>query len=82
MAASISTVDLFCGAGGLTYGFDQAGLPVKAGYDIDPACKFPYEQNNKAKFILQDVENVSGSDLAEYFYGSSIRVLAKHSKLY
>lgn len=76
MAGSISTVDLFCGAGGLTYGFEQAGLPVKAGYDIDPACKFPYEQNNKAKFILQDVENVSGSDLAEYFYGSNIKVLA------
>ena len=76
MAGSISTVDLFCGAGGLTYGFEQAGLPVKAGYDIDPACKFPYEQNNKAKFILQDVENVSGSDLAEYFSGSSIKVLA------
>lgn len=76
MAGSISTVDLFCGAGGLTYGFEQAGLPVKAGYDIDPVCKFPYEQNNKAKFILQDVENVSGSDLAKYFSGSSIKVLA------
>lgn len=76
MAKSISTVDLFCGAGGLTHGFEQAGLPVKAGYDIDPACKFPYEHNNKAKFILQDVEDVSGFDLAEHFSGSSIKVLA------
>lgn len=76
MARSISTVDLFCGAGGLTHGFEQAGLPVKAGYDIDPACKFPYEHNNKAKFVLQDVENISGSDLAKHFYGSSIKVLA------
>ena len=76
MAGSISTVDLFCGAGGLTHGFEQAGLPVKAGYDINPACEFPYEQNNKAKFILKDVEYVRDSDLAEYFSGSSIRVLA------
>ncbi|MBD1939434.1 DNA cytosine methyltransferase [Microcoleus sp. FACHB-68] len=76
MAKSISTVDLFCGAGGLTYGFEQAGLPVKAGYDIDPACKFPYEHNNKAKFILQNVEDVSGSDLAEHFSAGSIKVLA------
>ena len=76
MASSICTVDLFCGAGGLTHGFEQAGLPVKAGYDIDPACKFPYEHNNKAKFILQDVEDVSSSDLAEHFCGSSIKVLA------
>lgn len=74
--ASISTVDLFCGAGGLTHGFERAGLPVKAGYDIDPACKFPYEYNNKAKFVLRDVENVSGSDLVEHFSGSSIKILA------
>lgn len=76
MARSISTVDIFCGAGGLTYGFEQAGLTVKAGYDIDPACKFPYEHNNKAKFVLQDVENVRGFDLAKHFSGSSIKVLA------
>ncbi|MDB9466165.1 DNA cytosine methyltransferase [Dolichospermum circinale] len=75
MTGSIATVDLFCGAGGLTHGFEQAGLPVKVGYDIDPACKFPYEHNNKAKFILQDVENLSGSDLAEHFSGSSIKIL-------
>ncbi len=72
---SISTVDLFCGAGGLTHGFEQAGLPVKVGYDIDPACKFPYEYNNQAKFVLQDVENISGRHLAEYFSGSSIKIL-------
>ncbi|HBQ99187.1 MULTISPECIES: DNA cytosine methyltransferase [unclassified Roseofilum] len=75
MNRSISTVDLFCGAGGLTHGFEQAGIPVNAGYDIDLACKFPYEHNNPAKFILQDVENLSGSDLAEHFSGISIKVL-------
>jgi DNA (cytosine-5)-methyltransferase 1 len=76
MVRSISTVDMFCGAGGLTHGFEQAGLTVKAGYDIDPACQFPYEHNNKAKFIWQDVENLRGFDLAKYFSGSSIKVLA------
>jgi DNA (cytosine-5)-methyltransferase 1 len=75
MTVSIATVDLFCGAGGLTHGFEQAGLPVKVGYDIDPACRFPYEHNNKAKFILQDIENLSGSDLEEHFSGSSIKIL-------
>ncbi|MEH2334130.1 DNA cytosine methyltransferase [Nostoc sp.] len=75
MADSISTVDLFCGVGGLTYGFEQAGLPVRAGYDIDPACQFPYEHNTKAEFILEDVERVNGSDLAKYFPASSVKVL-------
>ena len=76
MTGSISVVDLFCGAGGLTCGFEQAGLPVKAGYDTDPDCKFPYEHNNKAKFIEQDIEYVNASDLAEHFSGSRIKVLA------
>jgi DNA (cytosine-5)-methyltransferase 1 len=76
MTKSVSTVDLFCGAGGLTHGFEQAGLPVKAGYDVDPACQFPYEYNNKAKFMLQSVENVSGMDLAKHFAGSEIKILA------
>jgi len=75
MTGRISAIDLFCGAGGLTYGFEQAGLRVKAGYDIDPSCKFPYEYNNKSQFILQDVGCVSKSDLEQHFSDSAIRVL-------
>ncbi|MGF1604189.1 MAG: DNA cytosine methyltransferase [Thermosynechococcaceae cyanobacterium] len=76
MTGSISTIDLFCGAGGLTYGFEQAGLPVTVGYDIDPACKFPYEHNNKAKFIQKDVGLVSKHDLEEHFPKNAIKILA------
>ncbi|MCP4695517.1 MAG: hypothetical protein GY862_01525 [Gammaproteobacteria bacterium] len=43
---NISSVDLFCGAGGLTHGFLQEKPSVSAGIDIDPACCFPYEKNN------------------------------------
>jgi DNA (cytosine-5)-methyltransferase 1 len=75
MARSISTVDLFCGAGGLTYGFEQAGLPVKAGYDIDPRCQFPYERNTKAEFILKDVADIGLPDLARYFSSDDIKIL-------
>jgi DNA (cytosine-5)-methyltransferase 1 len=75
MAGSISAIDLFCGAGGLTYGFEQAGLPVKVGYDIDPACKFPYERNNQAKFIQKDVGCVSKIDLEEHFSEGIIKIL-------
>ena len=57
---SISTVDLFCGAGGLTHGFEQAGLPVRAGYDVDPACRFAYENNTNSEFILENDENNNG----------------------
>jgi DNA (cytosine-5)-methyltransferase 1 len=76
MTSSISTIDLFCGAGGLTYGFEQEGLPVKVGFDIDPACKFPYEHNNKAEFILEDVGRISKLDLEKHFSENSVKVLA------
>ncbi len=76
MVSSISVVELFCGAGGLTHGFEKAGLSVAVGYDTEPACKFPYEHNNKSKFILKNVEEVNGCDLERYFLDGSTRVLA------
>ena len=53
MKNDIACVDLFCGAGGLTHGFILEGVPVVAGIDLDPACRFPYETNNgQAKFTI------------------------------
>lgn len=72
---SVSAVDLFCGAGGLTYGFEQAGVPVEVGYDIDPACQFPYEHNNHAKFICKSVEDITGRDLVKHFSKDDIKIL-------
>ncbi|NEQ39761.1 MAG: DNA cytosine methyltransferase [Okeania sp. SIO3I5] len=72
----ISAVDLFCGAGGLTHGFEKAGLPVNVGYDIDPICKFPYQKNNKAKFIEKSVENIKGIELAKHFPEGHLKVIA------
>lgn len=73
---SISAVDLFCGAGGLTHGFERTGLTVRVGYDSDPGCRFPYEYNNKAKFILQKIEELSGEELIKHFPIGEIKVLA------
>ena len=59
----IEAVDLFCGAGGLTKGLEKAGINVSLGIDIDPYCAYPYEANNKAKFLLKSVEKVDASEL-------------------
>ncbi|MFD1513465.1 DNA cytosine methyltransferase [Halomarina rubra] len=53
---NLSAVDLFCGAGGLTYGLERAGIPVSAGVDVDPDCKYPYNTNTNARFVQSDVE--------------------------
>ncbi len=73
---NISAADLFCGAGGLTHGLHQSGLNVVCGVDIDPACHYPYEANNKAKFILQAIEELSADAIRPYFIENSVRLLA------
>jgi DNA (cytosine-5)-methyltransferase 1 len=74
--SKISCVDLFCGAGGLTHGFFLEGIPVVAGIDMDPACRFPYESNNSARFIERDISTVSPADLRKLFGEADIRILA------
>ena len=51
----VAAVDLFCGAGGLSYGLQQAGVSVVAGIDQDPDCKYPYEQNINGEYVRADV---------------------------
>ena len=73
----IKAIDLFCGAGGLTRGLLDAGVEVKAGYDIDTSCEFPYNANNdKAKFIKVSVDDVSGDDIQKILGKSGIRLIA------
>jgi DNA (cytosine-5)-methyltransferase 1 len=72
----IKCVDLFCGAGGLTHGFQLEGIDVVAGIDLDPACRFPYEANNNSKFIQSDVSKITKDDIFSLFGDGHITVLA------
>ncbi|MGG6462326.1 DNA cytosine methyltransferase [Solilutibacter silvestris] len=72
----ISAVDLFCGAGGLTYGLAKSGIRVAAGVDVDKHCEYPYEQNNNAKFIKKDVAEITAEELSGWFVPGTIRLLA------
>lgn len=73
---SIVAVDLFCGAGGLTHGLEKAGIDVAFGVDLDPACAYPFEKNNSAKFIHKSVEDVSANEISQSFSKGSISLLA------
>lgn len=72
----IDAVDLFCGAGGLTYGLHQAGISVKAGVDLDSACKYAYEENNHAEFIQKSVTDITLEDISKHFSKGAIKLLA------
>ncbi|MEL6467764.1 MAG: DNA cytosine methyltransferase [Pseudomonadota bacterium] len=72
----IAAVDLFCGVGGLTHGLTQAGVDVRLGIDLDPACRFPMEANNAAKFLEADVSELMPSDILSAFSDSDITLMA------
>lgn len=72
----IYAIDLFCGAGGLTHGLEKAGIDVRLGVDIDPACEYPYVANNNAKFWLKSVEEIKALDLVSYYRKNGIKLLA------
>ncbi len=74
--SSISAVDLFCGAGGLTKGLEKAGVNVVLGVDIDPACAFPYSSNNRADFLLKSVKDLRAIELKQAFGKAKFTLLA------
>ena len=58
IACQPTVVDLFCGAGGISEGFRQAGFTVLAGSDNDPDAMATYAANfPEAKVITGDVRN-------------------------
>lgn len=59
-----TAIDLFCGAGGLSEGFRQAGFHVLAGNDIDKAAGKTYiETHNEAKFLNSPIQSVTADDM-------------------
>jgi len=72
----ISCVDLFCGVGGLTAGLRGRGVKMAAGFDLDPACRFPYETNNRVPFVEMDVRDLSSESLSSYWKRGAYSLLA------
>lgn len=59
-----TVIDLFCGAGGLSYGFELAGFQIGAALDFDSVALETYRLNNPTTPVLfRDVASVSGKDL-------------------
>lgn len=56
--------DLFCGCGGFSYGFQQAGFNVALGIDMWKDATITYKHNfPNALVINEDINNISSKDL-------------------
>lgn len=72
-----SAIDIFCGIGGLSYGLMKAGISVVAGVDVDGFCKYPYEKNVRAEFVLRDVSDLQGEEINERYWSNEVlKILA------
>lgn len=70
-----SVVDLFCGAGGLSYGLKAEGFSIAAGIDVDEDCRYAFEHNNKAPFVRKDISSIDPEDIDSYFFPDYPRIL-------
>lgn len=59
MMNELNVLDLFCGAGGLSYGFECAGYNILVGIDNDAKALETFELNHKgAKSICGDISQI------------------------
>lgn len=64
MGKKYNVIDLFCGAGGLSYGFERAGFDVLLGIDNDAAALKTFEFNHKnSKSICGDITQITYGDV-------------------
>lgn len=72
----IVAVDVFCGAAGLSLGLKSSGIRIAAGIDLDPSCRYPFEENIGATFVQADISAVSAAAIERLFGRAEVRLLA------
>lgn len=61
--STLNVLDLFCGAGGLSYGFECAGFDILLGIDNDAKALETFELNHKgSKSICGDITQINYED--------------------
>ena len=72
----INVLDLFCGCGGLSYGFESAGYNVVLGIDNDKKALETFELNHKgAKSICGDIAAIHKVDIDKVTNNKKIDVI-------
>ena len=71
-----NVIDLFCGAGGLSYGFESAGFNILLGIDNDQKALEVFEKNHKgSKSICGDITEITYSDIKKIIGNKQIDII-------
>lgn len=71
MKNKLNVIDLFCGCGGLSYGFEKAGYSILLGIDNDDKALETFELNHQgSKSICGDITEVTYEDNIKPLIGS------------
>ncbi|NDL66124.1 DNA cytosine methyltransferase [Acerihabitans arboris] len=77
MKKKFTSIDLFCGGGGLSQGLVDAGFSVNAAIELDMNAVDTYELNHpKTVIISNDIKFVSATTIKKSLKGSSLDLLA------
>ncbi len=76
MKKEMNVIDLFCGAGGLSTGFKQAGFNVLLGIDNAKAALQTFKINHKnSEIMLGDITKISKKDIIQKIGNKRIDIL-------
>lgn len=71
-----NAIDLFCGCGGLSYGFEKAGFNILLGIDNDKMALKTFENNhNDAMTICGDITQLNYKDIKERIGNRKIDII-------
>lgn len=69
-------IDLFCGAGGLSLGFDKAGFKNVFAVEFNPDFAKTYAENFKThKLIVEDIKNITNTNIDDLLAGEEVDVI-------
>lgn len=72
----LNVIDLFAGAGGMSYGFQMAGCRVLFGIDCDKDSARTFLQNHqKSEYLVKDIEKVDEKEIKKLLNGRNADIV-------